>query len=316
MLFNIDCINYSLIDAKNTINHYINLGLKMSKFNFQEILQYALRAQLSYALTKSGLPIMKQLGWRITCPNKIHLLEVPEADINVIVELDHVQKIQWIAIRGTSDFKNWLEDLGYIEETYSLEKGEDTLSVEFHRGFCKASKAVFLTIKEYLRSDYQTRITGHSLGGAIAAILTFIMNDKNYLIKQCVTFGQPRVTNHKEGQLSHLPLLRVINQGDIVPTVPLNSLLSWFKGNYAHFGAEIQLDKDNYVYLEQHDNHSLKPEFLSQLIDGDADIVFEDIEEHRMKNYLQNIMSNFNSLPVDLSYSNNRFVAQNIVREY
>lgn len=320
---NIDCINYSLIDGINTTNHYINLGLKMSEFNFQEILQYAWRSQLSYALTKPDWSIMKQLGWRITCPNEIYLLQVPEVDINIIVELDHVQKIQWIAIRGTSSFKNWLEDLGHIEKTYTLEKDKE-VSIEFHCGFYKASKAVFLTIKEYLRSDYQTRITGHSLGGAIAAILTFIMNDKNYLIEQCVTFGQPRVTKHKGEQLSHLPLLRVIDRDDIVPTIPLNTLLDWFKGDYVNFGAEIKLDNDNYVYLEQHDNHSLKPQFLWQLINGYADLVFEDIKEHNMKNYLQNIIDNvektsgseFDSSPVDLRYSSNRFVAQNIVRDY
>ena len=285
----------------------------MSEFNFQEILQYALRSQLSYALTKSGLPIMKQLGWRITCPNEIYLLEVPEVDINVIIELDRVRKIQWIAVRGTRDFKNWLKDLDYIEDC-SLEQGKD-ISVEFHYGFCKASKTVFVAIKEYLQSDYQTRITGHSLGGAIAAILTFIMKDKNYSVEQCVTFGQPRVSNHKGGQLSDLPLLRVINRGDLVATTPLNSLVSWFKGDYAHLGGEIQLDKDSYVYSE-HDDRSLKPEFSGQLTDGDADIVFEDIKEHRMENYLQNITSNIDSSPVDLSYSNNRFVAQNIVREH
>ena len=237
----------------------------MIEIDFPEIYQYALRSQLTYALTKPGWLITKQLGWRMNSPNEIHLLEVPEVDINIIVELDRVQKIQWIAIRGTSNFKNWLEDLDYMEKTYSFKKDRE-MSIEFHCGFYQATEAVFHAIKEHLKKDYQTRITGHSLGGAIAAILTFLMTNRNYLIEQCITFGQPRVTNHKGGeQLCKLPLLRVINQDDIVPTVPFSTLLNWFKGGYAHFGAEIELDENSYVYFEQHDNHSLKPKFTKYI---------------------------------------------------
>ena len=272
-------------------------------------------SQLTYALTKPGWKITQQLGWRKTSPNEIHLLEIPKADINAIVELDHARQIQWIAIRGTSNFKNWLEDLNYIEKTFSLQKGRETSSVELHCGFYQATKAVFQTIEEHLKKGYQTRITGHSLGGAIAAILTLLMYDKGYIVDRCITFGQPRITNHRGAeQLSYLPLLRIINQDDIVPTVPISTLLNWFKGGYAHFGAEIELKQNSYTYLEQHDNHSLKPKFWWRLLNGDVNIVFQDIQEHYMKNYLQSIISNLNLPPqANLNFSHNSLTAKNAV---
>ena len=57
----------------------------MVKIDFEEILQYALRAQLSYGIAQSGWHIAEQIGWRPSSPYHIHIEEVPEVNINAIV---------------------------------------------------------------------------------------------------------------------------------------------------------------------------------------------------------------------------------------
>ena len=105
----------------------------------------------------------------------------------------------------------------------------------------------------HLQPNYQTRITGHSLGGAVAVILMMFLKEEGYLIEKCITFGQPKVTN-RQGvqQCQHLPLLRVINREDTVPLVPPCTALNLLRGGYAHFGPEVQLEPDSYIYKEAH----------------------------------------------------------------
>jgi hypothetical protein len=71
-----------------------------------------------------------------------------------------------------------------------------------------------------------------------------------------LTFGQPKVTN-EEGvlKLRADPLLRVVNDEDIVPMIPPLTLLSALRGPYRHFGQELHLGPKPPVYklYSEHD---------------------------------------------------------------
>jgi len=106
---------------------------------------------------------------------------------------------------------------------------------------------VFETLKassnlyQKLRSG-RIRITGHSLGGAVAVLLAVLLRNDKINVFEIVTFGQPMVTNEdgariwNSGELA-LPLFRFWNQDDIVPTLPpaISRLINW-AGGYYHFG--------------------------------------------------------------------------------
>lgn len=264
--------------------------------NFEEILQYALRAQLAYAIAKPGWHITEKLGWRSSSPYRVYLEEVPEVNINVIVELDDSQQLQWIAVRGTDNLRNWLEDLDYVEKHFSQKFAEQTLSIDLHNGFYQASTAVWKVIQSHLNQNYKTRITGHSLGGAIAAILMIFCKDAGYSLEKCITFGQPKITNRNGAkQAAHLPLLRVINQEDVVPTVPPNSLLNLLRGGYVHFGPEVQLQPSSYVFRSEHNERSLTQGFWWRLLNEDMKNILKDVQEHYIQNYLHNLVSNLES---------------------
>jgi predicted lipase len=89
------------------------------------------------------------------------------------------------------DFQIWRERVPYLQNCL------------VHAGFLKAWDSIRVRIKKQVESviDVKTdRIicTGHSLFGAIASIaaLDFSLNYKDVPI-HCVTFGSPRVGNHK-----------------------------------------------------------------------------------------------------------------------
>jgi thioesterase domain-containing protein len=53
---------------------------------------------------------------------------------------------------------------------------------------------VFNDLKSHLKPGYKTYVTGHSLGGAVAAILTIYLIEDGVQVERVVTFGQPRFT--------------------------------------------------------------------------------------------------------------------------
>lgn len=268
----------------------------MATVDFDEILQYALRSQLAYAIANPGWSITEKIGWRSASPIRVYLEDVPNIDVNAIIELDDSQQVQWIAVRGTDNLVNWLLDLDYIEKPFTQKFASQSLKVDLHSGFHKAAVAVWEAVQKHLRQDYQTRVTGHSLGGAIAAILMIFLKDAGYLLEKCITFGQPKITNREGAENAvHLPLLRVINQEDVVPLVPPNTLLNLARGGYVHFGPEVQLEPGSYVIHPEHEERPLFHSFWWRLVREDIKQLREDIKDHFMQNYLHNIISNLES---------------------
>ena len=94
-------------------------------------------------------------------------------------------------------------------------------NIPVHAGFDLAARAIYDDVRPYLKAGYKTYLTGHSLGGAVAAILTIYMIEDGVEVVRVVTFGQPRFTT-ADGvkRLSFLPLARVVDENDIVPMVP------------------------------------------------------------------------------------------------
>lgn len=70
-------------------------------------------------------------------------------------------------------------------------------------------------------------ITGHSLGGALAAV-TCQHLEKNPLIRDqlaaCYTFGSPRINNGEFDLEFSTPVYRVVNSADVIPMIPMLSI--------------------------------------------------------------------------------------------
>jgi pimeloyl-ACP methyl ester carboxylesterase len=123
--------------------------------------------------------------------------------------------VQVVGVRGTVNEVNW-----------SLNRDrrgvpDPATGAILHAGFKRAADALYADLKPRLKPGYRTYLVGHSLGGAVAAILGIYLQRDGWAVERVVTFGQPRFTDAKgAAAFAGLPLVRVVNQNDIVPLLP------------------------------------------------------------------------------------------------
>lgn len=162
-------------------------------------------------------------------------------DLNAIV----------IAFRGTNEhsIQNWIEDL-YWKQLDLNYPGMPNAMV--HHGFYSAyhnttlRPTVINAVKTVQKSygDIDILVTGHSMGGAMAAFcgLDLKVNHEAQHVR-VVTFGQPRIGNAAfASYYSELvpDTIRVTNEHDIVPHLP--PFYSHFaEKTYRHFPREVWL---------------------------------------------------------------------------
>ena len=106
-----------------------------------------------------------------------------------------------------------------------------------HAGFLHALDAVWPQLRGMLDQAPVWWCTGHSLGGALAALAAARIHDCGARFAGGITFGQPRVGNAASAaRLAQLPLLRIVNACDLVPELPPAIL------GYEHAGSLRHLD--------------------------------------------------------------------------
>ena len=238
--------------------------------NFSELYGYAARAKSAYD-TEAGIREKYANTVRVSTPGK--------TNAQYFVERDDKAKVQYISIRGTANRQNVFEDIEIkIQEDISL-------AIPVHAGFDKTARALYEDMKPFLKPNYKTYITGHSLGGAIAAVLAIYLVDDKFDVAKVVTFGQPKfTTNAGVEKLGFLQVTRIVDENDIVPMLPPTTFRNRLHGAYEHIGPEIiLLEGPRYVYLPEHDADRISiGEFW-------RDIRYADLDDHHMDNYLSRI---------------------------
>jgi len=152
-----------------------------------------------------------------------------------------------------------------------------------HSGFRTAAEAIYRDVKPHLKRGYTTYLTGHSLGGAVAAILGIYLRDDKVKLGGIYTFGQPKFTNVAGVKAyRNLPLLRVIYQNDTVVLLPDETK----QGGqvFAHIGPAINLlSGPYYVYASAQQT--------LQISQGSFRKFFSliSVQDHHMKWYLEGL---------------------------
>lgn len=187
---------------------------------------------------------------------------------------------QYIAIRGTNNFKNAILDAEFTKRT------SQRFQINLHAGFKKSAEWIFDAIEPQLDQSKPVYITGHSLGGAIAAILDGYLRTAGYTVRRVVTFGQPRVTDEFGSSVLQLDainfrFLRVVHGNDTVSLVP--------KFGWAHYAPElvIHADKSFCVWPGRYVTTKTNNEGLGS---GLKDWLAEHLgnpKDHSMKKYLK-----------------------------
>lgn len=202
--------------------------------------------------------------------------DLPGSDGRYFIYFNDGDKTQTVAVRGTANETNAKVDL------MSFKIPDAHLGLMVHAGFKRATDELYADIKPYLRAGYRTRVTGHSLGGAMAALLMMHLEADGWPVEQVLTFGQPKVTN-EAGAEAHKadPIFRVINDQDIVPQIPPSDIEYDLSGPYEHFGPEIVLyPNGTWSYLPVHVPRNLISD------NGWKNIRLQDVGDHQIKNYI------------------------------
>jgi pimeloyl-ACP methyl ester carboxylesterase len=146
-----------------------------------------------------------------------------------------------IAFRGTDDRFDWIAN-GDFRQLADLDGPR-----RVHSGFGNAYRLFAKQIQDYLK-EHQPKhvwVTGHSLGGAMAACCAYELHKQGQPISGVVTFGQPRIGNEALAKYLDSELddryLRLMNEGDPVPILPpcFGKLFPayWHSGRRAWFFA-------------------------------------------------------------------------------
>lgn len=252
--------------------------------DFAQALQYAQRASLAY---EQDAAIQQQSGPGV----RVSVSAPLSSGIKAYVELDDAKRVQWIVVRGTSNLINIQLDVDYNKVV------ESRLQIPLHKGFADSALQVYQFAKPLLKPDYETRITGHSLGGAAAVIVLMLLKEDGFKLGQAITFGQPKVTN-RDGARKYraLPLLRFVNDKDPVPLLPPFELFAVLdEGPFQHFGPEVVLeDGPKYRYYSDHQGQRMSVlSFWNNL----KNLSLQDVPEHFMSTYLARIRQKLPAVP-------------------
>jgi len=205
-------------------------------------------------------------------------------DVQYFIETDDKAKVQYLVVRGTTDDTTLKEDFD------AKLRVDRATKIPIHTGFDQDARAVWKDAQPYLKTGYKTYLVGHSLGGAVAAILGIYMIEDGYKVDKIYTYGQPRFTT-SEGvaQLGFLPLLRVVDENDVVPLLPPGAMANRKYGRYEQFGPEvILLEGPDYVYLPS--------QAATELSLGEfwRDLNVADLKDHKLNNYIRRIEDKMN----------------------
>jgi triacylglycerol lipase len=238
--------------------------------DFAEALHYATLADLAYAPDSSINTACGQ--------DSCFILTGPATNARAFVQVNDSARVQWIAFRGTKLFSDVKLDADYTQSDDSV------LHIRLHNGFAKAARDLYPLIIPHLRAGYRTRVTGHSLGGAIAAITGLYLRAQGFSV-EVETFGQPKVTNESGARRADsLVLVRFLNGQDLVTQVPPLSYRPGNLGAYEHFGREVALlDGKGYECLTEHYRKRYDPDAWW------AQVQEEALHDHGIAKYVEKL---------------------------
>jgi len=180
------------------------------------------------ALKSYSTDDLKKYGWkRINIPREQSLFR--NSVSVVLLHIDDRTKSVQIAIRGTETLDDALHDLK-ARAVY-----DEELGFRLHSGFRSLSREILAHLKRHELTDtvlttYSFSLYGHSLGGAIASVMSMYLHQAGYKVASVVTFGAPRFTTNegtRKYQVLNQVTHRIVRCDDAVPFLPPPNFFGW-----------------------------------------------------------------------------------------
>ena len=179
--------------------------------------------------------------------------EFPVSGLRVYVDGNPAGEAQWVILRGTANLQDIFADLDFVG------RDEHELGINVHAGFDQSLQECLPWILERLDKTRPVWVTGHSLGGSVAALLVATLDHRGYKNVSAITFGQPKFTDaHGAGKLARLNILRIVHDEDPIPMMPPVKMEGESFALYHHFGPEIIVKSTgHFLYLSEHSSDRL-----------------------------------------------------------
>jgi predicted lipase len=151
-----------------------------------------------------------------------------------------------LVFRGSQQLADWKTNLKIRLKEFTILADQEAVPPKgrVHRGFSDAwqsvEKMVVYYLKKWWTPDTKLWVTGHSLGGALAAMATVSLEAQGFRVSGLYTFGQPRIAdwqlvNYMNGKMRDR-MVRFANNNDVVPLIP-PQIIPWVPTRvYGHMG--------------------------------------------------------------------------------
>jgi hypothetical protein len=139
----------------------------------------------------------------------------------------------YIAFRGSSSIRNWIQDLEFKKVDYIT---FPSCKCKVHDGFYNSALGIIDEISQKIKllkleyKNYNIIVTGHSYGAAVSQLIAMELFALG-IESSVYNFGQPRIGDHDYAVFVNSKiknLWRVVHNRDIVPHVPPIKELDYF----------------------------------------------------------------------------------------
>lgn len=205
-----------------------------------------------------------------------------------------------LVFRGSQQLNDWRTNFKMRLKEFTVLADQTAVPPKgmVHRGFLDAwqsvEKMVVYYLKKWHKPGGETRlwVTGHSLGGALAAMATISLESQGFKISGLYTFGQPRIAdwsmvNYMNAKMGDR-IYRYANNNDVVPLIP-PPILPWaplrvygHMGHFRYFNFRGNFQRHSFP-LQRVPDRLLG--FLTALGRSGLD----SVDDHKMEFYLANL---------------------------
>ncbi|SMF16537.1 Predicted lipase [Alteromonadaceae bacterium Bs31] len=204
----------------------------------------------------------------------------------MLVEHEHYLSF---VFRGTDEFVDWLDNLNTLKIEHAFGR--------FHRGFWASCEDLWPDLypayqqfqKESLQSCNKNKavfLTGHSMGGAMAAVAAVKLLQHEVNFKSVYTFGQPRVAELETAQtfnrLYGKKYFRFHNNRDFITRFPTRVM------GYGHLGTHLHITETGSIHCDP----SYWQRFLDVSLGALHELVqlgLEGVQDHHIDGYVEAI---------------------------
>lgn len=204
-----------------------------------------------------------------------------------------------LVFKGTQQLSDWKTNLKIRLKEFTVLADQEAVppTGRVHRGFLDAwqsvEKQVVYYLKKWRTPETKLWVTGHSLGGALAAVATISLETQGFEVSGLYTFGQPRVADWKLVNYMNARMgdriVRYVNNNDIVPMIP-PQIIPWVPtrvyghmGQFRYFNDSGSLRRQSFMFQRFPDR--LFGMIRAIVTSGTPDAV----DDHKMEFYVANL---------------------------